>query len=221
MLNLLEDYIYRSLPEWDPLYTNPNLPQKVNNYGEFLPFYGNTVVFDLSSQTKLALQDLQEELYLAAGWMLSEKLAPSTFHMTLHDLVNDPERTETLMAHMAAAEEQAKKIMSQWKDQPPLEMKGTWVFNMVNSSLVLGLKPASEDSRIRLENMYQALESVVPLNYPLCPHITLAYYKPGIYTWYDVYSLREVLHPVELDVTLDPAKLFYQEFTDMNHYETK
>ena len=221
MLNLLEDYIWRSLPEWAPLYTNHNLPQKVNDFGEFLPYHGNTVVFDLSSHTKLVLQDLQKELYLAAGWMLSEKLDPSIFHMTLHDLVNGPERTETLKVDMAAAEKQAKCLLSQWKDQPPLQMKATWIFNMVNASLVLGLKPENEDSRIRLENMYQALESVVPLGYPMCPHVTLAYFKPGVYTWYDVYSLREALHPVELDVTLDFASLFYQEFSDMNHYETK
>lgn len=55
MINLLEDYISRSLSEWGDLSTNPNLCKKVNQAGSFLPFSGNTVVFDLAEATKKAL----------------------------------------------------------------------------------------------------------------------------------------------------------------------
>ena len=127
MLNILEDYIYRSLPEWGDFSTNPNLTKKIDRTGAFLPFYGNTVVFDLSSGTKQVLQDTQEELYEAAGWMLAQKLNPSTFHMTLHDLVNGPEWNEELKLRMAAAEAQAKQILQQWKEQGPIRMKATWL----------------------------------------------------------------------------------------------
>ena len=221
MLNILEDYIWRSLPEWGALSTNPNLTKKVNNARGIPPLHANTVVFDLSGDTKLALQGLQEELYQSAGWMLAQKLDPSTFHMTLHDLVNGPELTEELKLAMAEAEEKAKHILNQWKGQPPLHMKATWLFNMVNTSIVLGLIPADEDSWRRLEEMYLALESVVPLGYALTPHITMAYFKPGTYSQYDLDFLREALRPVELEVSLGLDALFYQEFADMNHYRTK
>lgn len=221
MLNILEDYICRSLPERGDFYTNPNLTHKVNLAGEFLPFHGNTVVFDLSSDTKLALQGLQKELYQSAGWMLSQRIDPATFHMTLHDLVNAPELTDDLKCRMLESEVKAKSILDQWKGQPSLRMKTTWLFNMVNTSIVLGLAPADEDSWHRLDEMYAALESVVHLGYALTPHITMAYFKPGNYTQYDLNYLSQALRPVNLNVELSLENLFYQEFSDMNHYRTK
>ena len=92
---------------------------------------------------------------------------------------------------------------------------------MVNTSIVLGLAPAEEETRCRLDGMYTALESVVPLGYALTPHITMAYFKPGTYTQDDLNYLRQALHPVELDVELRFENLVYQEFTDMNHYECR
>ena len=220
-MNILEDYICRSLPERGDFYTNPNLTHKVNLAGEFLPFHGNTVVFDLSSDTKLALQGLQKELYQTAGWMLSQRIDPATFHMTLHDLVNAPELTDDLKCRMLESEVKAKSILDQWKGQPSLRMKTTWLFNMVNTSIVLGLAPADEDSWHRLDEMYAALESVVHLGYALTPHITMAYFRPGTYTQYDLNCLRPALHPVGLEVALSFEGLSYQEFWDMNHYEAK
>lgn len=221
MINILEDYIYRSLPEWGTFSTNPNLEKKVDKNGDFKPFYGNTVVFDLREETKQVLQNLQEELYQSAGWMLSHKLDPATFHMTLHDLVNAPEMTEELETGMTEAEVKAKQILTQWQNFPPLHMKTTWLFNMVNTSIVLGLTPADEETWRRLDEMYTALESVVPLGYALTPHITMAYFRPGAYTQYDLNCLRQALHPVELDVELRLEKSSYQEFKDMNHYVCK
>ena len=153
MINILEDYIYRSLPEWELFLTNPNLEKKVDKIGNFQPYYGNTVVFDLEEETKQILQQLQEELYRSAGWMLSQKLDPATFHMTLHDLVNGPELTENLKIEMAEAEGKTKQILMQWKNLPPLHMKTTWLFNMVNTSIVLGLVPADEETWSRLDEM--------------------------------------------------------------------
>lgn len=221
MINILEDYIPESLPGWRDFSTNSNLSKKVNLAGNFLPFYGNTVVFDLSEDTKKALHGLQEALYRNAGWMLAQKLDPSTFHMTLHDLVNGVELSEDLKSRMAMAEVRAKIILESWKGQPPLRMKTTWLFNMVNTSIVLGLVPADEETWRRLDEMYTALESVVPLGYALTPHITMAYFKPGTYTQYDLNCLRPALHPVVLGVELKFGNLFYQEFVNMNSYECK
>lgn len=221
MINVLEDYIGRSLPEQGDFFTNRNLTKKVSTTGIFLPFCGNTVVFDLCDKSKMTLQNLQDELYRNAGWMLSHKLDPSTFHMTLHDLVNGPELTEELKAEMTEAEVKVKSLLAQWRSLPPLHMKTTWLFNMVNTSIVLGLVPADEESWHRLDEMYTALESVVHLGYALTPHITMAYFKPGIWSQYDMNYLRQALHSVELEVELRMEDLHYQVFQDMNHYESK
>ena len=218
MINLLEKYIFRSLPEWGNLTTNPNLCKKVSRTGAFLPFYGNTIVFDLNDTAKVHLQKVQEELYCAAGWMLSQKLDPSTFHMTLHDLVNAPEMSDDLKTKMKKTEDQAKPILEQWQGQRPLVLNATWLFNMVNTSIVLGLRPADEDSWRRLDEMYLTLESVVPLGYALTPHITMAYFKPGTYSQYDLNCLRKALHPVEMELKLSMDNLEYQTFVHMNAY---
>lgn len=221
MINLLDDYIWRSLPMQSNFLTNPNLCKKVDIKGQILPFYGNTVVFDLDEATKKVLLSLQEELYRKAGWMLAQKLDSETFHMTLHDLVNAPELTDDLQYRMQEAEVKAKAILESWKEQPSLRMKATWLFNMVNTSIVLGLAPSDEESWYRLDEMYTELDSVVHLGYALTPHITMAYFKPGTYTQYDLNYLSQALHPVDLNVELSFENLVYQEFSDMNHYRTK
>lgn len=220
MLNLLEDYISRSLPEQGEFQTNPNLLKKVDWDGNFLPFYGNTVVFLLDDGVKEGLRMLQEQLQDAAGWMLSQPLSPDTFHMTLHDLVNGTEKTPDLCQRMEGTEQKAKALQAQWANMPPLRMKTTWLFNMVNTSIVLGLAPVEEETALRLDTMYTALEAVVPLGYGLTPHITMAYFRPGSYSAAQLQVLRNVLCPIELELQLDLSKLVHQRFSDMNHYTT-
>ena len=221
MINLLEDYIHSSLPAHDSFSTNQNLEKKVSKTGELLPFYGNTTVFLLDEEAKTALKQLQEELYQAAGELLADRLDPDTFHVTLHDLENGPQMDACLSQRMAAAQQKAKALLSLWQGRPPLRMRATWLFNMVNTSVVLGLAPADEESRAALAEMYAALETVVPLGYGLTPHITMAYYKPGVYSQQELRGLKNALRPVELQLQLSMEVLVYQEFTDMNHYLCK
>lgn len=125
MINTLDDFIWRSLPEWGSFATNPDLIKKVNLAGEFLPFRGNTVIFRLDEDTKQALRRLQTSLYQSAPDMLAEKLDPDAFHITLHDLVNGCPDDLTLDGRMGEAERQAKTILSDWKYAGPLRMKAT------------------------------------------------------------------------------------------------
>jgi len=221
MINLLEHYIWNSLPEYGDFPTNPNLTKKVGTEGNFLPFYGNTTVFLLNEEVKQQLQSLQEELYAKAGWMLSQKLDPATFHMTLHDLANAPEQNEDLTYRMADAAQKATALLRQWEGQPPLRMRTTCLFNMVSTSIVLGLAPADADSWNRLSAMYEAMEDVVRLGYAMTPHITMAYYRPGIYSQEALWLLRNALHAVDIELELRIEDLVYQTFTDMNHYMTE
>ena len=159
-------------------------------------------------------------LYQAAPDMLAQPLQGSTFHMTLHDLANSQPEESGLYDYMKYTQEQAVQILSQWKNDRPLRMKTTWLFNMVNTSIVLGLSPADDETWKQLDDMYMQLESVVPLGYALTPHITMAYFRPGVYTEEQVQRLSGALRKVELEFTLSMEQLVFQNFTDMNHYET-
>ena len=222
MINTLDDYICRSMPQWGDFATNPNLRKKVDDAGNLLPFLGNTVVFLLDDDTKERLRQLQEYLYQAAPDMLAQPLQMSTFHMTLHDLANGTPGQPNLQDYMNHTQDQASQILPRWKwkDAPPLQMKTTWLFNMVNTSIVLGLAPADEESRHRLDDMYMTLESVVPLGYALTPHITMAYFRPGTYSPAQVQRLSAALGKVNLEITLRMEDLVLQNFSDMNHYAT-
>jgi hypothetical protein len=144
-------------------------------------------------------------------------LDSSTFHMTLHDLVNgQPE--DSLRTRMQKIEPMVKSILGDWKDHEPISMEATWMFNMVSTSIVLGLKPADPDSYARLDAMYSKLEEVIPLGYPLCPHITLAYFRPGVYAPEQIQGLCRRLRAVDLRVALKAENLVFQNFAHMNHY---
>lgn len=220
MINTLDNYICNSLPRWGDFTTNPNLRKKVDDGGKLHPFVGNTVVFLLDAETKEKLRQLQEALYRTAPDMLAKPLQMSTFHMTLHDLANGTPGQPGLEDYMQYTQEKASRMLSGWRDAPPLRMKATWLFNMVNTSIVLGLAPADEDSRHRLDGMYTALEAVVHLGYALTPHITVGYFRPGTYNSEQVRRLSAALRNVELEITLDMKDLVLQEFSDMNHYAT-
>lgn len=219
MLNLLKEYIPHSLPEGREFETNPNLTAKVDPEGRLLPFRGNTVVFLLEPPVKRALQELQESLYAAAPEMLAQRLRPESFHMTLHDLANGRPDSPGLADWMAQAGGRAREILARWTGETPLQMRTTWLFNMVNTSIVLGLAPADPESGRRLEEMYGELEEAVRLGYPLTPHITMAYFRPGRYSPEQVGRLAAALRPVEREILLSPAQLVLQTFEDMNHYE--
>ena len=220
MINALDNHICCSMPQWGDFTTNPNLRKKVDDEGKLLPFLGNTVVFLLDDDTKEKLRQLQEELYRAAPDMLAKPLQMSTFHMTLHDLANGAPGQPGLDDYMRYAQKKVYQILPGWKDTAPLRMKTTWLFNMVNTSIVLGLKPADEESWHRLDEMYTTLEDVVHLGYALTPHITVGYFLPGTYFQEQVQRLSAALRSVDLEITLDMKNLAYQEFSDMNHYET-
>lgn len=219
MLNLLKDYISESLPE-GTFTTNRNLVQKVDLRGNFLEYYGNTLVFLLDDALKMCLADIQRRLYAAAPQMLAQPIDEITFHMTLHDLVNGSEDTPDLRRRMYQVKAEVLPMLGKWRSDPPLHLRGTWLFNMVNTSIVLGLEPIDKTDATRLDEMYACLESIVPLGYTLTPHITLGYFRPGTYDAATVKALKKVLTPVPQEVTFSMEQLVLQEFTDMNHYVT-
>lgn len=220
MLNTLDDYISRSVAPHESFCTHAQLEKKVGPDGALLPYPGNTAVFLLGGRERGILTQLREELYSAAGFMLAERLREESFHMTLHGLEDGVPGTPGLAERMSAAAELARPILERYRSGPPLRMRATWLFNMLHTSVVLGLAPADGDSYARLDAMYLELESVKCFGYALTPHITMAYYRPGCYSAGQAEKLASALRPVELELSLDMEDLVLQDFSDMNRYET-
>lgn len=220
MINTLDDYIRHSLPKNGYFSTNPNLTKKVNENGKLLPFFGNTVVYLLDETTKHCIASLQNELYHSIPHLFSEKLNAETFHMTVHDLANSNIDSNLLKKQMVDLSLKAHHILQREKPNDILRMRTTWMFNMVNTSIVLGVAPSDEKSYHNLDRLYCSFEEILPLGYALTPHITLAYFRPGFYADEDLRKLKNCLRPVELELCLEPQNLVVQSFTDMNTYRT-
>ena len=211
-----------SLPHGGGLETNANLPLKVGMDGKMEPFMGNTVVFPLPEEVKREIGRMQERLYRTCAPALAEPLEASSFHMTLHDLLSGkPDRTlRRRMDDMRdAALERVRQIA---RAGETVRLHTTALFNMVNTSMVLGLAPADEESCGRLMAYYETLQDVVCLRYPLTPHVTLAYFRPGVITAEWVEKLRDAVDEIgqreKIFMELPAKTLEYQLFSDMNHY---
>lgn len=219
----VDGFEHDSLPHDGWLTTKPLLVEKVAPDGELRPFFGNTMIFDLPQEMQLTIARMQVLLHHRCGRMLAHPLTPDTLHLTLHDLLNgvDAAALAEGVAHTGA---QAKAVLCDIQAQgiPPIRMTSTAAFNMTCGSIALGFAPDTEEDCAAIMGMHARFQEVVALNYPLTPHVTLAYFRPGTYGPEDVSaldrSLREInaLPPVHL--TLSTDALHYYRFEDMNTY---
>ena len=211
-----------SLPHDGWLTTKPLLVEKVGPEGALLPFYGNTMIFDLPADVQLLIARMQVTLHHRCGWMLAQPLAPATLHMTLHDLLNGVDEA-ALAEPVARTGEQAKAILAEiCREKRCIRLTSTAAFNMTNGSLCLGFAPDTEEDCAILMGLHARFQEVVALNYPLTPHVTLAYFKPGDYGPEEVAQLAEALREInalpKVHLALDGEALHYYRFTDMNTY---
>ena len=219
----VDGFQHDSLPHDGPLTTKPLLVEKVAPDGGLLPFFGNTMIFDLPVETQLTIARMQLLLHHRCGWMLAQPLAPETLHMTLHDLLNGVDAT-VLMEPVRRTGEAAKAILHRQRaaQQPPIRLTSTLAFNMTNGSVALGFAPDTDADCAALMTLHRDYQSVVALDYPLTPHVTLAYFKPGTYGPDEVSqlasALREINAMARVHLSLDAQALHYYRFTDMNTY---
>ncbi len=92
---------------------------------------------------------------------------------------------------------------------------------MVNTSLVLGLKPINDDEYTKLIKLYNYVDDIKTLGYPFIPHITLAYYSYNGFSVDAKRTLEKVVNNInknQILIELDVDKLFYQNFINMNKY---
>lgn len=199
---------------------NPSLHSKVSEDGSFRPFYGDTVVFDLDEATKERLSEVIKRLYDCSGECFCERLIPSSLHMTLHDLSNSPllgSVAEEIFFNGIRVSEIRKELKRE-----KIRMKTGNIFNMVNTSIVLGLYPTDEKEYGKLMNLYSLFDGIKPLSYSLTPHITLAYYNPRGFGEEAALRLKSTVFSLNreaaFEITLNTEHLLYQKFTGMNDY---
>ena len=204
----------------DTLTTKPLLVEKVAPDGRLRPFFGNTMIFDLPEDIQLQIGRMQLILHHRCGDMLAEPLAPATLHMTLHDLLNGVDEA-ALAEPVQQTGLQAKAILDELRHAgiPPIHLTSTCAFNMTNGSVALGFAPDTEQDCAAIMGMHARFQDVVALNYPLTPHVTLAYYKPGSY---DTAALAEALREIntlpKVRIGVETTCLHYYRFTGMNTY---
>ncbi len=200
---------------------NPSIALKVNEDNSFLPFYGDTVVFNLDDATKQKLKNLVDIINAVASECFCERLVPNTFHMTLHDLSNSPV-LEDVASELFHNELKAVKITENITEQK-IRMRSKYIFNMVNTSLVMGLYPTDEEEYTKLMNLYYLFDDVKKLGYPLTPHITLGYYNVKGFSVESARKLENIVkelntNEMEIEIELNTKELFYQKFVSMNEY---
>lgn len=195
------------------------LSEKVSPDNSLCPFYGDTVVFELDENVKSRVAEMIDRLYNAAPECFCEKLRADTIHMTMHDL-------SAGVSEQVTAENEAKLRAAVVADPIPrqmIRMKTHTVLNMVGRSLVLALLPVDEKEWDKLQEIYAMINNVKVCDYPFfTPHITLGYYSCKGFDDDARIRLKAVIDELNregFEITLNTEKLFYQHFTDMNHYE--
>ena len=201
---------------------NPSISQKVGKDNVFRNFYGDTIVFALDDIVKEKLAGYVELLYQSAPECFCERLVPHTFHVTLHDLSNAPvlrDVAEELFENELKVIEKMGEIQKQEKEI--IKMKSKYIFNMVDTSLVLGLYPVDKGEYRRLMDLYCLFDTVKKLSYPFTPHITLAYYNIDGFDLQAARSLEDAVNKLnknEIEIELNVNHLYYQKFKSMNDY---
>lgn len=200
---------------------NPSIALKVNENNSFSPFFGDTVVFNLDDVIKKKLSKIVDNINAVAEECFCERLVPNTFHMTLHDLSNSP-ILEDVAVELFHNELKALEI-SEKIDSQKIKMKSKYIFNMVNTSLVMGLYPINEEEYNKLMNLYYLFDDVKKLGYPLTPHITLGYYNVDGFSTESARKLENIVKELnvtemDIEIELNTKELFYQKFISMNDY---
>lgn len=212
-------------PENEQLVTADGLKNKFCADGSFHDFYGDTIVFRLSEDTKQFLGEIQTSLYEQAAGILSEKLPVKSFHITLHDLSSSVFQQD-IRTEMKTHQDRMPEIMPFLRNKGTVCLKAKGMVSMVSSSIVMLFEPASAEDHDTIQEMYEYIEKICPLPYPLTLLSTLAYYKPGIYApkqWGKLYQLIDVFnrkYAGKRKFVMDTHMMEYQVFTSMKDYIT-
>jgi 2'-5' RNA ligase len=181
----------------------------------------NPQTFNQSVLENIGRRHSVDEIYKAAPECFAERLRTDTLHMTLHDLSNSP-LLEVITAEMERNLEEVKNRLSGFTKRI-IRMKTSFIFNMVNTSLVIGLVPADEGEFDKMMELHGIVDEVKRAEYPLTPHITLGYYNIHGFDETSAKRLEAVVGRLNrreaMEIVLNTDKLFYQRFSSMNSYD--
>ena len=171
---------------------------------------------------KQQINNVISGLYAAVPECFGERLHDSTLHMTLHDLSHSS-RLEDVSERMREHENALRILLTRKLVKPQtIRMRSKAVFNMVNTSIVLGVYPVDAEEYDKLAELYRLCEQLMTLPYPMTPHITLAYYrKDGFSHEYAEKLTKQIaaLNRQPIEITLQTERLYYQHFQSMNAYQ--
>ncbi len=233
-MSLISDYEQRTVWKYEPIHgsfsTADGLTLKVNEDGSYRRFSGSTVVIRPEARCFQSIQRMQRVLLqqLKDTDMLAERLPASTIHMTLHDLISPEvcsmasaqeynQKVEDSISRAADIAEEVRKRSAGQK----ITMVSDRIVNMVSKSLVLMLRPKTEQDYEMLLQMRHPFDAIQTFPYPFTPHITLAYFRPGVLNGdllgkaVDYAQIRQENAPV---FEFYPEGLTVQRFLDMKTY---
>ena len=213
-----------SVPD-EPRFGLPvSLQEKVaQRTGALRPYYGNTVAYLLSDGARDLVGSAVNELNSRFGESLSLPLPLETAHMTLHDLYASPDR-----AHVARQIDASTAIVvdavAKARAIGAIYTECTAVFNLMNTSVAIGLRAADQDEHRKLQAARHLFDKIVPSG-QYTPHITLAYYRPSAPTLLPPEEFRDALKDLTeglagAPVVLEPDRLHAMCFSSMKEYWT-
>lgn len=172
---------------------------KVHPDNSFCDFYGDTVVFDLEEEDKTWLAALVQKLYDEVPACFAEAFPVSSYHMTLYDLssgsrLTSGSRLSSLIPELESNRQKLKEqLAARSLFSPKIKMRSSFIFNMVDTSLVMGLVPDREVDYVNLMSLYRLVDGVMPLPYPFTPHVTLAYYNANGFSAEEARKLKKLV----------------------------
>lgn len=211
----------RGFPEGETLITNEKLLEKADRTGRLIPYMGSTVLYMLSEEAQQEIACVQEALYGQFGRFFAERLSADQMHITLHDLISGPPSSWILKSMMNLSGRIDERIEQIKRRHENIVLRSTYLFSMVGTSLVWGFEPIDDENYRKLMDAYESVDKIVKLNYPLTPHITVAYFKPGIYE--DISVIQPFIDSVHgkktIEIALTPEMLGQYFFFSMNDYQ--
>ncbi|SDN76824.1 hypothetical protein SAMN05216355_11351 [Actinomyces ruminicola] len=141
--------------------------------------------------------------------------------MTLHDLHAGPDRAQVWPLVEAGAARVAE-LVARARAVGPIRTRCTAVFNLVNTSVVVGTRAVEEGEHHKLLSARALFDEIVPSG-PFTPHITVAYYRPDAPIPLAPGALRAALSEFTVQISgksvvLAPERLHALHFDSMSNY---
>ena len=200
----------------------PSLEEKVApRSGSLRPFHGNTVAYFLDDRVRDLVGSIASSLHARFGESLSLPLPVEMAHVTLHDLHASPDRDQ-VRPLVEASSARASALVARARGIGPIRTVATAVFNMMNTSVVIGVRAVDEEEHRKLLTARGLFDEVVPSG-PFTPHITLAYYRPAMPVPLPPDEFRDALAQLtgrvaDVPVALAPERLHALRFDSMGDY---